>query len=150
MNIKIIFRLLLFVPIVLLTVFAILPSVEHLWLSCDELSLLEIEGYNSILPQSNIIFMIYLVLALIISVALYFFIGLARIVYAIFVFISFILLALLGNRVSTPLDNMLMLLVSLSTGALLGLMYSASMQSLFNKTDSSDENDSEDDEDDLP
>jgi len=148
MNIKNIFRVLLFVPILLLLIYAILPSVEYLWLSCDELSLLEADGYNAIIPKSMLIFVIYVTVWLLISVAMFFFIGIARIVYASFVFISMILLALVGNRVSAPVENIVLFLMTLSVGGVLGLMYSASMQEYFAKSDEADKEETDEDEED--
>jgi hypothetical protein len=133
MNIKVLFRLLLLLPMVLLLIYALLPSVEYLWLSCDELSLLEATGHNAIIPDSALIFIIYMIVWLLISAGVSLFIKIARIVYAVFVFISVILLALVGNRVSAPVDNVLMFIMSLSVGAVLVLMYSASMREYFYK-----------------
>ena len=150
-NIKILFRVLLFVPILLFLIYAVLPVVEYLWLSCDELSLLEADGYNSILPKSYIIFCVFVAIWLGISVALFFFIGIARIVYAVFVFISLILMTLVGYRVSAPVENIVLFLMVLSLGVVLTLMYSPSTAEFFMKEDSEDaEKDDEEDEDELP
>ena len=91
-DISILFRVLLFVPMVLLLMYALLPAVEHLWLSCDELSLLEANGFKAILPVKALGFSIYMVVWLLISAGLFFYIRIARHVYAIFIFISVVLL----------------------------------------------------------
>ena len=151
MNIKIIFRSLLLAPILLFFIYYLLPSVEYLWLSCDELSLLEADGYNAIIPKSTVVFMIYMVVWLLISMAMFIFIKIARIVYAAFVFISLILLTLLGNRVSAPVENIVMFLITLSVGGVLALMYSESTRALFDKVvDLGEDDTDEDDEDELP
>jgi len=150
MNIKNLFRSLLFAPILLLLIYFFLPSVEYLWLSCDELSLLEADGFGAILPKSSIIFSIYMVVWLLISTAMFFFIKIARIIYAVFVFISLILLTLTGNRMSAPVENVVMFLMTLSVGGVLALMYSESTRVLFDKVVELDEDETDDDEDELP
>jgi len=140
----------LFAPLLLLLIYFFLPSVEYLWLSCDELSLLEANGYGSILPQSSLIFFIYMLVWLLISAAMFFFIKIARIVYAVFVFISLILLTLIGNRVSAPVENVVLLLMVLSVGGVLALMYSESTRVLFDKVVELDEEETDEDEDELP
>lgn len=148
-DISILFRVLLFVPMVLLLMYALLPAVEHLWLSCDELSLLEANGFKAILPVKALGFSIYMVVWLLISAGLFFYIRIARHVYAIFIFISVVLLALIGRRVSAPVENIIMFLMTLSIGAIVTLMYSVSTQSLFAKEDEPEEVGDED-EDDFP
>jgi hypothetical protein len=150
MNMKNIFRGLLFAPVLLLMIYYFLPSVEYLWLSCDELSLLEADGYNAILPKNSLIFIVYMIILLLISTAMFFFIKVARIIYAVFVFISMMLLVLIGNRMSAPVENVVVFLMTLSVGAVLALMYSESTRVLFDKVVELDKETDEDEEDDLP
>lgn len=147
MNIKIVFRVLLAAPILLLVIYALLPTVEYLWLSCDELSLLEAAGYNAVIPVNMIAVIVYISVWLMISIAMFFFISLSRIVYALFVFISMVLLALLGNRVTAPVENIVMLLLVLSVGAVLALMYSEATRVLFGKQEEAKDSDDNDEED---
>jgi len=133
-----------------LLIYFFLPSVEYLWLSCNELNLLEANGYGAILPQSSLIFIIYMVVWLLISAAMFFFIKIARIVYAVFVFISLILLALVGSRVSAPVENMVIFLMILPVGGVLALMYSESTRALFDPVVELDEDETDEDEDELP
>ena len=149
MNIKILFRALLFVPLMMLLIYTSLPSVEHLWLSCDELSLLELEGYNAVIADSKLILIIYMVVWLLASLAMFFYINIARIIYIVVIFLGLILLTLVGNRVSTPVENLVMFIMALSIGAILALMYSESTRIFFNKGKEKEE-ETDEEEDELP
>ena len=151
MNIKILFRALLFVPLMMFLIYTSLPSIEYLWLSCDELSLLELEGNNAVISDSKLILIIYMVVWLLTSLAMFFYISIARIIYIVVIFLGLILLALVGNRVSAPIDNLVMFLMALSIGAILALMYSESTRIFFNKGKGKEkEEETDEEEDDFP
>ena len=151
MNIKILFRILLFVPLMMLLIYASLPSVEYLWLSCDELSLQEVVGYNAVITDSKPVLIVYMVVWLLTSLAMFFFINIARIIYIVVIILGLILLTLVGNRLSAPVENVVMFIMALSIGAILALMYSESTQIFFNKEkEKQEESDEDEDEDDFP
>ena len=133
MNIKIIFRMLIVTPILLMLVYYFLPSVEYLWLSCDEISLLEADGFNSSIPKNYIVFIIYMIIWVFVSAGLLFFISWFRIIYINFVVASLVLILFLGNRISAPVETVVMFLTALSVGGVLALMYSSSIGELFLK-----------------
>jgi len=133
MNIKIIFRMLIVTPILLMLVYYFLPSVEYLWLSCDEISLLEADGFNSFVPKNYIVFIIYMIIWVFVSAGLLFFISWFRIIYINFVVASLVLILFLGNRISAPVETVVMFLTALSVGGVLALMYSSSIGELFLK-----------------
>ena len=149
MNIKILFRILLFVPLMMLLIYASLPSVEYLWLSCDELSLLEVVGYNAVITDSKPVLIVYMVVWLLTSLAMFFYINIARIIYIVVIILGLILLTLVGNRLSAPVENLVMFIMALSIGVILALMYSESTRIFFNK-EKAKENKEEADEDEFP
>jgi len=147
-NIKVIFRILIALPGLLMLLYYFLPSVEHLWLSCDELNLLEADGFNSWIPDNYIFFIIYMVTWLIVSVGLFLFISWFRIIYIVFVLVSMVLILFLGNRISAPVETVVMFLVVLSVGGTLGLMYSSSTRDLFSREEVEEKKDEDDEEED--
>ncbi len=148
MNIKIIFRALIIVPVLLMLVYYFLPTVEYLWLSCDEINLLEADGFNAFIPKNYIIFIVYMIIWLIVSVGLLFFIRWFRIVYIVFTVISMILILFLGNRISAPVETVVMFLITLSVGGVLALMYSSSLSEFFAKESEEEGKGEEDNEED--
>jgi hypothetical protein len=151
MNIKIIFRALIIAPIVLMLIYYFLPSVEYLWLSCDEVSLLDADGFNSFIPENYIFFIIYMFVWLLVSIGLFLFIRWFRIIYINFTVISMILILFLGNRISAPVETVFLFLMTLTVGGVLALMYSSSTAELFaiKSEEESKDDEAEDDEDEL-
>ena len=92
-----------------------------------------------------------MVVWLLVSVGLFLYISWFRIIYINFVVVSMVLLLFLGNRISSPAETLIVFLMTLTVGAVIGLMYSASLLECFVKDSKSDDKGEkdEDEEDEL-
>tara|TARA_B110000967_G_scaffold200584_1_gene236610 strand:+ start:70 stop:435 length:366 start_codon:yes stop_codon:yes gene_type:complete len=116
---------------VLSIIFWSLPSIDFLWLTEDEMLLLDQGGLGANLPYSELWYCASLVIWLVLSVGLYFYNKLARVGFVLMYALSFVLVFFNGVQVLTPLEGALSTLIGLQDGAILAVAYLTGLGAKF-------------------
>ncbi len=128
-----IFRILVVGGALLAVIFWSMPFIDYMWYSNEELQILDLGGFGSKLPESQIYYWGTLVLWLAISVGLFFYKKIARTAFVVCL-IFFSVVGLFGGiLILSPIEAALSQIITLSDGALLVIMYLTSMNAKFNE-----------------
>ncbi len=128
-----IYRILVVGGALLAIVFWSMPFIDYMWYSNEELQILDLGGFGSKLPASQIYYWGTLILWLAISVGLFFYNKIARTAFVVSL-IYFLVVGLFdGILVLSPIEAALSQIITLSDGALLVIMYLTSINAKFNE-----------------
>ncbi|WP_445358550.1 hypothetical protein [Microbulbifer sp. ANSA005] len=131
------FRILVVAGALLAIVFWSMPFIDYMWLSNDELQILDLGGFGSKLPQSEAYYWFTLLLWLVISAGLYFYKKNARTAFVVclivFTFAGLFAGLFDGIMVLSPIEAALSSIITLSDGAIIAIMYFTSVNAKFNE-----------------
>ena len=125
------FRSLIIISVLIYIIFYILPSVDFLWLSQDELDLLKHRGEKALLPLPMFVINTLYSLWLFNSIGLFFYFPLSRKIFVILLILSIVLLPFSGYVAYSPLEKLLTTITNTIEGALLIIMYFTSLRGKF-------------------
>ena len=134
-----IFRTIVVTSAILFLIVTLLPFIDYLWLTNDQLELLAYDGWDSIIPNNQFIYWLLTIIWLIISVGLFFFIRIARTAFLIMQITVFIASFFWGIRISSPEVTAINGLIAISDGAILVMAYLTSVARCFEKPFNSNE-----------
>ena len=122
------------VALALTVVFWVIPKIDYLWLNAAELSLLKSHGWNSILPNTPIIYWSILGLWIVISIGLLKRVKYFRAIYVASLIATCIANVLWGYVVLSPLEAGIVNLLGMFDGAILALAFFTSVSNSFKIT----------------
>jgi len=131
---KQLFRFIVVISTLLYVIFWFLPYVDYLWLTEYEIELASAEGYGGYIPQSLVLAWAQLIIWVVISVGLFFFIPLARTAFVLMLVITAITNFLWGFLVMEPISAGLISIITTSDGVILTMMYLTSLSKYFEKS----------------
>ena len=128
-----IFRILVVGGALLAIVFWAIPYFDYMWLSNEEMQILDLGGFGSKLPASDLYYWVTLILWLVISAGLYFYINIARVAFVVCMVLFTVIGLFDGILILSALEATLSTIITLSDGALIVLMYFTSIADKFSK-----------------
>lgn len=129
-----IFRILVVGGAMLSIVFWSIPYIDYMWLTNEEMQILDLGGFGSKLPNSQIYYWGTLLLWIVISAGLFFYKNIARTAFVIFLIFFSVLGFFDGIMVLSPLEAFLSAIITLSDGAIIAIMYLTTLSSKFNES----------------
>ena len=127
------FRTLIITSVVLYLAFHTMPYLDYTSLTENELDLLSWGGYNSTIPGEPYTSYAIAIIWLCISISLFFYINIARLLFAIMLIFTAILSPFTGYAVYTAIGNTIVSILEMIDGALLIMMYFTSVSTKFTK-----------------
>jgi len=128
-----IFRILVVASALLSIVFWSVPYVDYLWLTVDQMHVLDLGGFGAIIPTYDITYWGSLIVWLLISVGLFFYVSIARTAFTVFMVINIVLGFFYGIAIMSPLEVFIGSIISMSDGAIITMMYLTSIGGKFSE-----------------
>lgn len=128
-----IFRALVVGSALLSVVFWCIPYVDYMWLSVEQIQILDLGGFAAIIQTHDITYWGTLVVWLVISIGLYFYSNSARIAFIAFMLINISLSFFYGLSIMSPLEVFIGSIITMIDGALITMMYLTSISGKFNE-----------------
>ncbi|MDO3387776.1 hypothetical protein QWI17_18175 [Gilvimarinus sp. SDUM040013] len=128
-----IFRGLVVFAAVLSLIFWSMPYFDYMWLSNEQLYLLDQDGFGAVIPTSHLTYWGTLVVWLVLLIGLFFFNRFARIGFVAFYFFSVVLGLCYGLRIHTAYEVTILNLMGLADGAIIAIAYLTSVGAKFEK-----------------
>ncbi len=125
------FRLLVVSSIVILVVMWTIPYIDYMWLSEDELKLLDANGYGAYIPNGPLVYWGLFVVWLLLSIGLFFYSNMARIVFFVLIITTSMMEFFWGVRVFMSYEIMLNNTIAMLDGAIIAIMYLTSVRNKF-------------------
>jgi hypothetical protein len=125
------FRALVLISTVLFVVIGIMPFLNHLWLTPDQLHVLSYDGAGSLIPAHPMLYWGQLVLWTAISIGLFFFLSVARTAFLVLNVITIVATFFWGFRIIPPEAAGLGGIVQMADGAILMMAYFTSVAERF-------------------
>lgn len=126
-----IFRTLVVLSAILNILLWCLPYFDYMWLSNDELSLLDLSGLDAIINTSEAFYWVTLVVWLSLAVGLFFYIQISRTLFILYASLSACMTLFYGIQVFTPIESLISYLLTLSDGGIIAIMYLTSINDKF-------------------
>jgi hypothetical protein len=126
-----IFRNLILFTIILTIAGWVMPYIDYLWLSSNQIRLLNQGGFDAIIPGNDFIYWFTLVIWIAVSLGLYFYIKIAKPVFFIAWAASIVLMLFYGTQVITPVENLIFSLLTLTDGAIMAMLLFTSIREKF-------------------
>jgi hypothetical protein len=127
------FRPIIIFSIVITIVFWLTPYFDYIWLTDAEIDLLDQSGLGSMIAPSDLDYFGTLVIWLLLSVGLYFHVGLAKPAFITFYVVNLILTPLYGIQVLTGYETLMSSLLGLTDGIILAMLLFTSVGAKFAK-----------------
>lgn len=128
-----IFRSLVVAMALLTVLFWSMPYVDYIWLSVEQLQLLEQGGLGSVIPGRELAYWGELAVWLGLSVGLFFYIKAARIGFLVFYCIVMARSFFDGVQILSPYEAAISSILGLADGAILALAYFTSIAAKFER-----------------
>lgn len=128
-----IFRKLILLTILLTVAGWVMPYIDYLWLSQNQITLLNQSGFDAIIPGNDIIYWFTFLVWVAVSLGLYFYINIAKPIFFIVWAVSLALIPFYGTRVITPLENLIFSLLALADGIIIAMLLFTSIREKFAK-----------------
>jgi len=128
-----IFRILVAGGALLAIVFWSIPYFDYMWLSNEEMHILDLGGFGSKLPASDIYYWGTLILWLIISVGLFFYVNIARVAFVVCSVLFTVIGLFDGILILTAFEATLSTIITMSDGAIVAIMYLTSISAKFSE-----------------
>ena len=125
------FRALVLTSTFLFVVIGFMPFFNHLWLTPDQLHVLSYDGAGSLIPAHPLLYWGQMVLWVVVSVGLFFFISIARTAFLVLNVISVVATFFWGFRIIPPEAAALGGIVQMADGAILVMAYFTSVAERF-------------------
>jgi hypothetical protein len=130
------FRILVIASISLYLVEVILPFVDYLWLTQEELDLMSWTGYGGAIKSSYTLYWVMSGVWVGLFVGLFFFISVARKLFIAYLILILVLTPFFGYSVQAPFAGALNTITNILDGAIIAIAYLTSVDKLFNKEQS--------------
>ena len=127
------FRFALITNILLSILFWCLPYIDYLWLTAEEMILLDQGGLGSVLPHSELWYWSSLIIWITTSIGMYFYNELARKIFVVMQLLTYTLSLFYGIQVLSVLESALSGLITLLDGAILTMAYLTALGGKFEK-----------------
>src|SRR5688500_9698535 len=125
------FRYLVAASTLLLVAYWVMPYVDSAWLPEEELNLLAVDGYKSLIPSHPLIYWGFFTAWIIPSIGLFFFSRTARTAYCGLLVLATVASLFSGYVVRSPIEATLGTTLSLTDGANVAMAYLTSVDSRF-------------------
>ena len=128
------FRSLIIINAVLSTLFWSMPLIDYMWLSNDQIYLLDQAGFGAFIPNSIFVYWLTLSVWLALFLGLFFYIKVARTGYVIMAFVTFVISFFYGIQVMSPYEAALGYVITLNDGGIIAIAYLTSIGVNFEKS----------------
>ena len=128
-----IFRVLVVGAAVLSIVFWCIPVFDYMWLTNEQLQILDLGGFGSYISDSRIFYWGTLTIWLLLSIGLLFYVNIARFAFVICMVIVHVLSFFYGISILSPLEAFIGSLITMADGAIITMMYLTSISGKFNE-----------------
>ena len=128
-----IFRVLVVGTAVLSVVFWCIPVFDYMWLTNEQMQILDLGGFGSYIPHNQIFYWGTLTIWLLLSIGLLFYVNIARFGFVIFMVIVHVLSFFYGISILSPLEAFIGSLITMADGAIITMMYLTSISGKFNE-----------------
>lgn len=125
------FNSIVLVALATTVIFWVIPVIDHLWLSEQELRLLSVSGWQSILPNNQFTYWSMLTLWIVVSVGLIMRIRIFRTIYLISLVTTIIANFLWGYLVLSPIEASISNILGILDGVILTMAYFTSVGTTF-------------------
>ena len=128
-----IFRFLVVASALLSITFWSVPYIDFLWLSIEQMQILDLGGFGAIMPTFEITYWGTLVVWLVISGGLFFYIKAARPAFVVFMAINIVLGLFYGISILSPLEVFIGSVLAMVDGAIITMMFLTSISGKFSE-----------------
>jgi len=128
-----IFRFLVVASALLSMAFWSIPYIDYLWLTYEQMQILDLGGFGAIIPTYGITYWGTLVTWLAISAGLFFYVNAARTAFVVFMIINVALGLFYGISIMSPLEILIGSIIAMVDGAIITMMYLTSISGKFSE-----------------
>lgn len=128
-----IFRNLVLITIPLTVAGWVMPYIDYLWLSQNQMDLLNQSGFDAVIPANDFIYWFTLLVWVAVSLGLYFYVKIAKPMFFIIWAASLVLTLFYGTQVTTPFENIIFSLLTLADGIIIAMLLFTSIGEKFAK-----------------
>jgi hypothetical protein len=128
------FRYVVVLSMVLFVLYWILPFIDYLWLTEEQLEFARYDTWGASIPNHPLIYWGVFTIWLVISAGLFFFVPIARAAFVIMQVISFVATFFWGFLVVPPVSAAIGSMAGLIDGVIIAMLFLTSVASKFNNT----------------